>query len=245
LKFTATNTNPVRLIAIFGIVISLAWMNNVWINSAYGQNAFPQFPAVPSTNNTSGAEVTTKQPPPQPTQTPSLAAAPSSSSPAGGAASKLSSSSSSSIEHGVRIISPTRDQQVPAGAILTISGISKDNGTSDCHVNVNVNHVRPYQNTSATGPGGPNDYSNWTFSLTPKYTVIKQGLNEITAKFFCNPNSDTASFYSMNVTGIPPAAGVQGSGVGGENKITLPTLTTNSSNTTATVTNQTRTMVNK
>jgi len=244
LKFTATYTNPVRLIAVFGIVISLVWMNNVWINSAYGQNVFPQFPAMPSSNNTSGAEVTTKQQSPT-TQTPSLAAPPSSSSTAGGAASKLSSSSSSSIEHGVRIISPTRNQQVPAGAILTISGISKDNATSDCNVNVNVNHVRPYQNTSATGPAVPNDYSNWTFSLTPKYTVIKQGLNEITAKFFCNPNSDRASFYSMNVTGIPPAAGVQGSGVGGENKITLPTSTTNSSNTTATVTNQTRTKVNK
>ncbi|MFL6400909.1 MAG: hypothetical protein ACJ72J_15195, partial [Nitrososphaeraceae archaeon] len=210
-----------------------------WINSAYGQNAFPQFPAVPSSNNTSGSEVTTKQQPP-PTQTPSLAAAPPSSLPAEGAASKLSSSSSSSsIEHGVRIISPTRNQQVPAGATLTISGISKDNATSDCYVNVNVNHVRPYQNTSATGPDGPNDYSNWTFSLTPKYTVIKQGLNEITAKFFCNPNSDRASFYSMNVTGMPTAA-VQ-SGGGGESKITLPASTTNSSNTTATVTNQTRT----
>ena len=139
----------------------------------------------------------------------------------------------------MRITSPARDQKVPAGAILTISGVSKDNATSDCHVNVNVNHVRPYQNTSAAGPGGPNDYSNWTFSLTPKYTAIKQGLNEITAKFFCKPDSDRASFYSMNVTGIP-AAGVQ-SGGGEQSKITLPTSTANSSNATATVSNQTRT----
>jgi hypothetical protein len=225
IEICSNNINSVRLISVFGIIISVIWMNIMWSSIAYGQNAFPEFPAVPSSNNTPATEVTTK-----PLTQPS---------------SRTTETSSSSIKHGVRITSPVRDQQVPAGAILTISGISKDNGTSDCHVNVNVNHVRPYQNTSATGPGGPNDYSNWTFSLTPKYTVIKQGLNEITAKFFCNPDSDTASFYSMNVTGIPPAAGVQGSGVGGENKITLPTLTTNSSNTTATVTNQTRTMVNK
>jgi hypothetical protein len=228
LKFGSTNANPARLIAIFGIIFCFTWVNIMSGSSVYGQNVFPQFP------NTSGAEVTTKQSPT--TQTPSLAAAPSSSSPAGGAASKLPSSSSS-IEHGVRIISPTRNQQVPAEAILTISGVSKDNATSDCHVNVNVNHVRPYQNTSATGPGGPNDYSNWTFSLTPKYTVIKQGLNEITAKFFCNPTPDSASFYSMNVTGIP-TAGVQ-SDVGEQSKITLPTPTANSSNATVTVTNQT------
>ena len=138
-------------------------------SSIYGQNVFPQFP------NMSGAEETTKQPPP--TQTPSLATTPSSSSTARGSASKLSSSSSS-IEHGVRIISPTRNQQVPVGTILTISRVSKDSATSDCHFNVNVNHVRPYQNTSATGLGEPNDYSNWTFSLTPKYTVIKQGLKK-------------------------------------------------------------------
>ena len=144
--------------------------------------------------------------------------------------------------HGVKILYPTKSQKIQINSgnkSLIISGTSIDNATSDCHVNVNVNHVRPYQNTSATGPGGPNDYSNWTFSLTPKYTVIKAGVNEITAKFFCNPNSDVASFYSMNVTGVPQA--VQGAGNVGQSKITSPpTSTTNSSNTnTTTVTNQT------
>jgi hypothetical protein len=167
---------------VFGMILSISWVNIIWISSAYGQTAFPLFPLVPSTN-TSGTEVTTK-----------LSAQPSSSS--------SSQLSSSSVEHGVRITSPTKDQQAPAG-ILTISGVSKDNATSDCNVNVIVNHVRPYQNTSASGTGGANDYSNWTFSLTPKYTLIKQGENEITAKFFCNPNPDVASFYSVNVTGVP------------------------------------------
>jgi hypothetical protein len=175
--------------AVFGIIISIALVNSVYGQSA-SENAFPQFPTVSSSsNNRSTTEVKTNPS----TQSQSS-----------------SEGASSSIKHGVRITSPVRDQHVPAGAILTISGISKDNATSDCHVNVNVNHVRPYQNASATGPGGTNDYSNWTFSLTPKYTVIKQGLNEITSKFFCNPNPEIASFYSMNVTGIQPAATVQG-----------------------------------
>ena len=206
--------------AVFGIIISITWVNSVNGQSA-SENAFPQFPTVPSSPKNTSTEVKTN-PSIQP-QSPSEGA-------------------SSSIKHGVRITSPVRDQQVPAGVILTISGISRDNATSDCHVNVNVNHVRPYQNTSANGPGGPNDYSNWTFSLTPKYAVIKQGVNEITAKFFCNPNPNIASFYSMNVTGVSPAA-VQGGGVGGQSKMTSPTSTTNSSNTTASVTNQTRTML--
>jgi hypothetical protein len=216
LKFASINVNPARVITAFGIIVSIAWINTVYGQSA-SENAFPQFPTVPSSpNNTLGTEVPTKI---TPTQQPPSAGAP----------------PSSPIKHGVRITSPIRDQQVPAGAIITISGISKDNATSDCHVNVNVNHVRPYQNTSATGPGGTNDYSNWTFSLTPKYTVIKQGLNEITAKFFCVSNPNVASFYSMNVTGVSPS-GVQG----GQTK--MPSAmqpTSNSSNITAGFTNQT------
>ena len=223
MKFASANTNTARLVTMLGIILSVTWINAMLISNVYSQsapeNAFPQFPTVPSSNNNaSGTGLTAKTSATQPR--------PQSSSPI----TETSQLSSSSIKHGVRITSPARDQQVPAGAILTISGISKDNATSDCHVNVNVNHVRPYQNASATGPGGTNDYSNWTFSLTPKYTVIKQGLNEITSKFFCNPNPEIASFYSMNVTGIQPAATVQG-----QTKIASS----------ATITNQTRAIVSK
>src|ERR671930_1583480 len=48
----------------------------------------------------------------------------------------------------VKITSPTKDQQVPVGKDLTISGISIDNATAntnDCKVSVIVNKVRPYQ----------------------------------------------------------------------------------------------------
>jgi hypothetical protein len=92
--------------------------------------------------------------------------------------------------------------------ILTISGTSRDNVTSDCHVNVIINDVKLYQNASAADTGGANDdYSNWTFSLAPKYTTIKEGANKITAKFSCNSNDGVASsFYSVNVTGVLPSS---------------------------------------
>src|SRR5919197_2078560 len=105
--------------------------------------------------------------------------------------------------HFIRITSPTKDQQVPVGKDLTVSGTSIDNATSNCHVNVIVNDVKPYQNASATGPSGPNDYSKWNFVLTSKYTTIKPGPNKITSKFSCvnTPAIASPHFYSINVTG--------------------------------------------
>jgi hypothetical protein len=103
----------------------------------------------------------------------------------------------------IKITSPTRDQQLPAGKDLTISGTSIDNATSnDCKVSVIVNKVRPYQPATAAGPGGATDYSKWKFDITSKYTTIKQGDNRITAKYECANNPDGNSFSSVNLTGI-------------------------------------------
>src|ERR687885_1182853 len=91
------------------------------------------------------------------------------------------STTSSSQQHipKIKIMSPTKGQQLPVGKDLTISGISMDNATSNCQVAVIVNNVKPYQNTTAAGSGGPADYSKWNFALTSKYTTIKQGDNRI------------------------------------------------------------------
>jgi hypothetical protein len=103
----------------------------------------------------------------------------------------------------IKITSPTRDQQLPVGKDLTVSGTSIDNATSnDCKVSVIVNKVRPYQPAIATGPGGATDYSKWKFDITSKYTTIKQGDNRITAKYECANNPDGNSFSSVNLTGI-------------------------------------------
>jgi hypothetical protein len=100
------------------------------------------------------------------------------------------SSSSSSQQHvsKVKITSPTRDQQVPAGKDLTVSGTSMDNATANCQVSVIVNNIKPYQNATAAGTGGAADYSKWNFALTSKYTTIKQGDNRITARNECVDN---------------------------------------------------------
>ena len=47
---------------------------------------------------------------------------------------------------GVKIISPTKGQQVQAGSNnLVFSGTSTDDKNSDCKVGVIFNHIKPYQ----------------------------------------------------------------------------------------------------
>src|ERR671939_197164 len=113
-----------------------------------------------------------------------------------------STSSSQQPISKVKITSPTRGQQVPVGKDLTISGTSMDSATSNCQVAVIVNKVKPYQNATAAGSGGPADYSKWNFALTSKYTTIKPGQNKITSRFECEDNSASKGFSSVNVTGI-------------------------------------------
>jgi hypothetical protein len=108
----------------------------------------------------------------------------------------------------VKIISPSKGQQVPIGKDLTISGITSThsgNLTSHCQVAVIANGVKPYQQARATGPGGQTDYSKWSFILASNYASIKPGPNnKITARYVCNSNPGAVSFYSVNVTGGSP-----------------------------------------
>jgi hypothetical protein len=102
----------------------------------------------------------------------------------------------------IKITSPTRGQQLPVGKDLTISGTSMDTAASNCQVSVIVNNVKPYQNATAAGTGGPSDYSKWNFALTSKYTTIKQGDNRITARNECVNDPASKGFSSVNVTGV-------------------------------------------
>jgi hypothetical protein len=109
--------------------------------------------------------------------------------------------------HAVKIISPTKGQQIPASKDLTISGTSIDNASSNCQVYMIANHVRPYKPATAAGKGGTNDYSKWNFVLTSNYTTIKPGPdNRITAKYTCTDNPAMVSYYSVNVTGVVAAS---------------------------------------
>jgi hypothetical protein len=103
---------------------------------------------------------------------------------------------------GVKITSPATSQKVPVGQLIVL-GTSTDNSTTDCQVYVDLNDIKPMQNTTAAGAGGQNDYSNWTFTYTSKYRLIAEGVNELTAKLSCIDNpANVTKYYSVNVTGV-------------------------------------------
>jgi hypothetical protein len=103
---------------------------------------------------------------------------------------------------GVKITSPATGQKVPVGQLIVL-GTSTDNSTTDCQVYVDLNDIKPMQNTTAAGAGGQNDYSNWTFTYTSNYRLITEGVNELTAKLSCIDNpANVTKYYSVNVTGV-------------------------------------------
>jgi hypothetical protein len=110
------------------------------------------------------------------------------------------------ITLGIKITSPSTGQQVPTGE-LTISGISTDNVNTDCTIYTDWNNTKPFQTAVATGPGGVNDYSTWTFTYTDDYHLITNGTNDLTSKLSCidDSNGGTTNLtksYSVNVIGV-------------------------------------------
>ena len=89
---------------------------------------------------------------------------------------------------GVKILSPVSGKDVPVGN-LTIFGVSTDNEKSDCTVLVDWNDEKPFQEAKAAGPYGNGDYSSWTFTYSPSYHTIENGLNDLTSKLECLENS--------------------------------------------------------
>src|SRR5215212_5992765 len=108
----------------------------------------------------------------------------------------------------IKITSPTTGQQVQTGE-LTISGTSTDNATTDCTVYADWNNTKPFQTATATGPGGANDYSRWTFTYTADYHLIANGTNNLTSKLSCigdesnvGTTANLTKSYSVNVIGV-------------------------------------------
>jgi flagellar basal body-associated protein FliL len=127
----------------------------------------------------------------------------------------------------IKITSPTNGQNISNGSNLTISGIATGTNTTNhstgnskdgnrCYVSVIVNNIKPYQNATADGLKGVDDYSKWYYVLSTKSAAIKDGQNKLTGKLSCllEGNSNTNStivnntpnnmvkWYSINVTGI-------------------------------------------
>ncbi|MFY9566319.1 MAG: hypothetical protein WAQ29_08220 [Nitrososphaeraceae archaeon] len=138
----------------------------------------------------------------------------------------------------IHITSPPKEEAVPAGAPLEISGDSSDTAQYNCKILVVVDDKQPYQEATPTGPGGPNDFSTWSFTVSPPYAEIEEGLNKLTAKATCDSlyspelkqdllTKQYEKHYSINVTGIPggnlappfaPPSGDQGIGEGGDSE---------------------------
>jgi hypothetical protein len=121
----------------------------------------------------------------------------------------------------LKISSPTAGQEVPVGE-LNMTGTSTDNATTDCKVYVDWNDQKPFQNATATGLGGENDYSNWTFTYTKDYHLITNGTNELTSKIICYDGltdglTDLTKWNSVNITGV----------VGAENQTQQPSIVDN------------------
>jgi hypothetical protein len=163
----------------------------------YGQIFFPKGQTTTTTNNNSSSSPAT----------PSLAHAKPQSQPSTPGSSNAPSTLSlipQAKPHLVTITSPTKGEQVTVGKDLVISGTSagNTNATSiNCQVSVTVNGIKPYRQATSTGPNGAGDYSKWNFTVTSKYTVIKEGQNKIAAKYSC-ANSPRSYYNSVNVTGV-------------------------------------------
>jgi hypothetical protein len=110
----------------------------------------------------------------------------------------------------IKITSPTKGQQVPPGE-LTITGSSSDDASSNCTVYTDWNDLKPMQKVSASGSGGTDDYSSWTFTYSEDYHLITEGVNELTSKISCenSPSNNITKSYSVNVTGIGTGQGQQ------------------------------------
>ena len=113
--------------------------------------------------------------------------------------------SPSSTEPEVVITYPDENQTLPTGT-LAIFGTSSDNAKTRCTLSALLNDERPYQNVTASGPASGDDYSKWTFTFDPYYTLIKVGQNEIVSKIVCENNggANSTAFNKVNVTGVAP-----------------------------------------
>jgi hypothetical protein len=103
----------------------------------------------------------------------------------------------------VKITSPDMQQTIPSGQ-LKMYGISSDNNATLCQVHVLLNDQKPYQNATATGPEGEDDYSKWTYTFDPYYSLVRNGTNQLVSKIVCHYNEGTnaTAYNKINVTGM-------------------------------------------
>jgi hypothetical protein len=106
--------------------------------------------------------------------------------------------------HGVKILSPTKEQEMPVNIQnFTVEGVSTDNSTNNCDVSLLLNGVTPYVKASARGQNGTDDFSAWD-RLFNSNLHLNVGENKLTARLLCSDDNSNqiSKYHSVNFTGI-------------------------------------------
>ncbi|MGB8642834.1 MAG: hypothetical protein WCD28_11165, partial [Nitrososphaeraceae archaeon] len=104
--------------------------------------------------------------------------------------------------HGVKILSPTKEQEMPVNTQnFTVKGVSTDNSTNNCDVSFLLNGVTPYVKTSPRGQNGTDDFSAWE-GLFNSNLHLNVGENKLTARLLCSDgnNNQISKYHSVNFT---------------------------------------------
>lgn len=102
----------------------------------------------------------------------------------------------------VKITSHESAERVDSGT-LEILGISSDNNSRDCIVQMDWNNEKPAWIVTPTGPGGESDFSTWSFTYDINTHEIEPGKNELTSKLTCINPGPLNKWYSITLIGNP------------------------------------------
>jgi hypothetical protein len=181
----SSKVTPKKTLAIFLICFSLLMITlatTITTTNVFVANiSYAQLPFSPGLSQQ-----------PTPSQQPSLSSSPTPPTP-----------TATLPANAITITSPVKGQQVPVGQDLQVTGTSSAKASSsDCKITVDLNRIRPNQPVVANGPGGGNDYSRWSFTITSSYAPIQEGQNRISARIACGSDPNLRQFAHVNVTGV-------------------------------------------
>ena len=110
----------------------------------------------------------------------------------------------------VEITFPKNGDSISLSSELTIKGTSSDTSNTNCTILMSINNIQPFQNASAIGSQGEQDFSNWNSTFLNATNLLRPGKNTITSFIVCldtnnnnNNNIPTSSSHLINFTGLP------------------------------------------
>ena len=129
--------------------------------------------------------------------------------------------------HGVKILSPAREQVVPINIQnFMVEGVSTDNSTNNCDVSLLLNGITPYVKASSKGKNGSDDFSIWE-RIFNSNLHLNVGPNKLTARLLCSDddNNQITKYHSVNFTGTNETKVVESEPTSSENETTSTPIT--------------------